>query len=375
MYFFLKSATIISLLTFFSGSAVKADECVEGLHYRKINTSAKQIVHILDIDPTYLNITVAHANGQALGRETVASIAKRHKAIAAVNGGFFKIGDQTDGLPAGILKIHGNWYGIAYRPRGAIGWSNQLQMVLMDRIQTKTRVYLNHHKFPVHAVNQPAIVNRSFLYTDVYGKKAGSLPQGYDVVIQNNQITKLQPSGKTAIPKGGYVYSIGAQALFPHHPIEVGNTATIHVEVIPQFSKQEQYLAWQMVDNIIGGTPLLIHRGKIIKDHAEERVRSSFIFDRYARTAVGILKNGHWVFVVVEQSALSGSAGMTIPDLAAFMKALSAEYALNLDGGGSSTLYINNMVVNHPEGEEEEDHGWTALRPVSDAILILPGSV
>lgn len=63
---------------------------------------------------------------------------------------------------------------------------------------------------------------------------------------------------------------------------------------------------------------------------------------------------------------------MTIPELAVFMQELGCQYALNLDGGGSSTLYINSEVVNHPEGDIDEDYGIETLRPVSDAILILP---
>ncbi len=366
-----KSALILSLLTIFYASTSYSNEILKGLEYKKVTTPAKQTIHILEVDPTHLNITAAHAKEKALGRETVSTIAKRHKAIAAINGGFFKSGESIDGLPAGILKIQGHWYGIAYRARGAIGWSNQLHTVLIDRIQTKTNVFLNHRKFPVHAVNQPGLINKTILYTDAYGKEAGSAPGGYDIVIENNQIVSFEPSGKTQIPRGGYVYSIGAKAKCPNSPIDIGSAATVNIEITPQFLK-ENYLAWQMVDNVIGGSPLLMANSKTIKDHSSEKLRSAFLKERYARTAVGLLEDGHWVFVVVEQSALTGSPGMTIPELTAFMDELGCEYALNLDGGGSSTLYINNAVINHPEGDEDEDYGWHALRPVSDAILILP---
>jgi hypothetical protein len=241
----------------------------------------------------------------------------------------------------------------------------------MDRIQTKTNIYLNHQKFPVHTVNQPGLANKTILYTEAYGKIAGSAPGGLDVVIENNHIINIKPSGETPIHKGRSVYFIGAKAKHPNRPIEIGNIATINIEIIPQFLK-EHYLTWQAVEHVVGGAPLLVYQGKLITDYTLEHLNAAFISERYARTAIGILKNGHWIFVAAEQSALSGSVGMTIPELAHFMQQLGCEYALNLDGGGSSTLYIDKTVVNHPEGEEDEDYRWQALRRVSDAILILP---
>jgi hypothetical protein len=347
------------------------EELLQGLRYWKLTTPVKQQVHILQIDPHQFEIIGAHAKEKALGRETVATIARRHQAIAAINGGFFKMGEAIDGLPAGILKIQGQWYGIAYRYRGAIGWSNHTHQAMIDRIQTKTSVYLNHQKFPVHSVNQPLLPKKAILYTNAYGKQIQSAPGGYDIVIQDNRILDIKPSGNTKIPAGGYVYCIGSKVITPNHPINIGNAATVNIETIPQLLK-EHTMAWQMVDNIIGGTPLLLFRNKIILDHSLERLRSPFIMQRHARTAVGILNNGHWLFVVVEQNAFTGNPGMTIPELAVFMEKMGCEYALNLDGGGSSTLYINNNVVNHPIGDKDEDYGIETLRPISDAILILP---
>lgn len=367
----IKSLLIVSAFSFFIITHLQAEELFEGLRYRKLVTPIQQTIHVMEVDPKHLQIKAAHAKDQALGRETVATIAKRHKAIAAINGGFFKAGELIDGLPAGVLKIHGNWYGVAYQARGAIAWSSESQTVLIDRIQTKTSVYLNHHKYPVNLVNQPGKPNATVLYTSVYGSPAASVPGGYDIKIKDNHILGFEPAGKTPIPKNGYVYSIGPKSRQPRYPLEVDDAATVNIEVIPHFNK-ENYLAWQAADNIIGGSPVLLYNGKVAHNYSSERLRSTFTKERYARTAVGVLGNGHWIFVVVEQSAVTGSPGMTIPELATLMQDLGAEDAINLDGGGSSTFFIDNAVINHPEGDDEEDYGWTALRPVSDAILILP---
>ncbi|WP_395476444.1 phosphodiester glycosidase family protein [Rickettsia endosymbiont of Pantilius tunicatus] len=54
------------------------------------------------------------------------------------------------------------------------------------------------------------------------------------------------------------------------------------------------------------------------------------------------------------------------------MISLGCESAINLDGGGSSTLFMNGKVVNKVTGDEDEGLGEHIQRPVSDAIIILP---
>lgn len=362
-------------------------ELTQGLKYLKQKTSAEQVIHILQANPTLLQIKAAHANEQATGRATVTEIAQKYQAIAAVNGGYFKIGDSIDGLPAGVLKIRNQWYSIAYSSRAAIGWSNSANSSgssrdsrnshsavhsngLIDRIQTKTRLLINHQKFPVHGVNQPASQKKAILYTDAFGSTLDNPDQNYHLVIANNQITDIKTSGSTKIPKGGYVYCVGAKTRILKRSVKINEPAFVNIEVLP--AHKDHYQQWQTVDNIVGGTPLLLYRHKVIRDKTTENKQSTFLMQRHARTAVGLLSNGHWVFVVVEQSPLSGSPGMTIPELAHFMEKLNCESALNLDGGGSSTLYIKDKVVNNPKGDKDEDLGLHTIRAVSDAILIVP---
>jgi exopolysaccharide biosynthesis protein len=74
-------------------------------------------------------------------------------------------------------------------------------------------------------------------------------------------------------------------------------------------------------------------------------------------------RDGTWVLVVVDGRQPQLSRGMTLQELAGLMSSLGCGDALNLDGGGSSTLYIQGSVVNSPSDAGIE-------RPVSDAILI-----
>lgn len=131
-------------------------------------------------------------------------------------------------------------------------------------------------------------------------------------------------------------------------------------------------LQWNSMDHIVGGAPLLIQNGKKIANFTSEMTIETFLTLRHARTAIGVLPNGHWVFVVVDGKQPDFSVGMTINELSDFMDSLGCIDALNLDGGGSSTFVFQNQVINQPtgDGDEKDDH-VRVLRRVSDAILIL----
>ncbi len=115
--------------------------------------------------------------------------------------------------------------------------------------------------------------------------------------------------------------------------------------------------------SIVSGIPLLINHGAIAAKIAEQT--SSFYLKRHARTALGVRANDEVVVVVVEQD------GLTMSELATLMKSLACEYAINLDGGGSSTLYLNGRTINSTIGDVDEANGLNVIRPVSDAILFV----
>lgn len=369
----MKTILVILTLLLFSVPALEAEETIPGMVYRQDNPKPNQKVHVLDIDPSKLTIIAAHAKVGARSRESLEHIAQRYGAIAGINGGFFRRGVNIDGLPAGVLKIKDEWYGPAYRKRAAIGWSAQKVGALIDRIQTKTLVSFNTRNYPTHALNQRGLLQKAVLYTPAYGYYADSISGGTDIVIENGKIIAIKPANadkKTVIPKQGYVYAMGPKFKLATKGLKIGDKAEVHIHVYPK-NKYEQD-AWQEVENIIGGAPLLIYRGKKVQSYSEERVRSDFLTLPHARTAVGILKNGHWVFVVAENNIFNGTLGLTIPELATYMQKLGCEFALNLDGGGSSTLFLKDNVINHPQGDIDEGFGISTVRPISDAILVLP---
>jgi exopolysaccharide biosynthesis protein len=82
------------------------------------------------------------------------------------------------------------------------------------------------------------------------------------------------------------------------------------------------------------------------------------------RTAIGIIDNLHYVFVVSD-GRTSASTGLTLYELAEVMSNLGCTTAYNLDGGGSSTMYFNGQVINNPT-----DGNTSGERKVSDIIYV-----
>ncbi len=82
------------------------------------------------------------------------------------------------------------------------------------------------------------------------------------------------------------------------------------------------------------------------------------------RTAIGMIDTNHFVFVVSD-GRTSDSSGLSLYELAQFMKGLGVKTAYNLDGGGSSTMYFNGNVINNPtSGRSIKERG------VSDIVYI-----
>ena len=122
------------------------------------------------------------------------------------------------------------------------------------------------------------------------------------------------------------------------------------------------------VDNIMTAGPMLLLNG-IMTAQRDDR---TFVTNRHNRTALGTREDGTTILFVVDGRFNGLSEGLSLTELQYVMRWLGCRDAVNLDGGGSTTMYVKGFpddgVVNHPSDNKEYDHD--GQRPVSNAILV-----
>ena len=121
--------------------------------------------------------------------------------------------------------------------------------------------------------------------------------------------------------------------------------------------------------NIMTAGPMLLRRGNLVP----QRDDRTFVTNRHNRTALGLKPDGTTLLVVADGRFKHQAEGLSIPELELVMRWLGCTEAINLDGGGSSTMYVQGKphdgVVNYPSDNHQHDH--EGQRPVSNAILVL----
>lgn len=123
--------------------------------------------------------------------------------------------------------------------------------------------------------------------------------------------------------------------------------------------------AWQRADDVVGGAGLLVEAGLPVIDFAVERMRDDFPVLRHPRTLIGVDRDEAVWLVAVDGRRPDHSVGMSFVELQRLCAYLGLRDALNLDGGGSTTLVVRGEVVNRPTD-------LTGPRAVSDAIVVMP---
>ncbi len=120
--------------------------------------------------------------------------------------------------------------------------------------------------------------------------------------------------------------------------------------------------------NIMTAGPMLIRKGMDIPQRLDRR----FVYARHPRTAIGLKPDGTVVMLVADGRHRGEAEGLSLPELTRILHWIGCCDAVNLDGGGSSTMYIKERgtggIVNHPADNGRFDTG--GQRRVANAILV-----
>ncbi len=152
-------------------------------------------------------------------------------------------------------------------------------------------------------------------------------------------------------------FPLASQIAVPHFK---DSNAVLTPSQLPATAK---FKKWKMQTAVAGG-PVLIQDGKIqISNNEEQRFAGKQINDKHPRTAMGYTADGHLIVMVVEGRNPGIAEGASLTQLAQLMLSAGCVEALNLDGGGSSTMLINGKETIKPSDK-------TGQRPVPAVFII-----
>ena len=322
-----------NILVKYSNSTVK--EIEKGVHHvrmTKIYNNRPVRINIVEISTdinSTLEIEPLIASKTLAAKSKISTIAEKKDAIVAINGGYFK--PQT-GVPLGTLMIDKKVYTGPIYNRVALGFfDNDYKMA---RIKMNSEIITNIGGFKIDNVNQPRMLStHAIVYTRDWGKTTPPSPKyGSQLVVNKGKLVGLTESS-VEIPEEGFVLIAPTKKL---EPMLKAKRFKLSLKTTPE---------WNGVNHIISGGPYLVKNGEIFVDMTAQKL--SAIGGRNPRTAIGYTKDNNLIMLTADGREGS-SIGLTLIELANLMKQLGCIYAMNLDGGGSTVMYVNGEIVNKP---------------------------
>lgn len=322
-------------------------------------------MHVVKVQLRHPEVEVQTAMGQvdSFAMALVSDMARGWPAdagqvVAAVNGDFYHNRGRYPGKPRDLQICRGE---LVSAPAGhACFWIDAAGEPHITNVISRLRMVWPSGSSVALGLNEERGSSRAVLYTSAVGSSTRA-PVGLAVVLERGtnsawlplevgrsytaRVREVREEANTPLTKDTLVVSIGSKLIAGLPAIVPGMTLQIITETSPPL---------EAVQVAVGGGPTLVEGGRVMEWPGLQA--------RHPRSAVGFSRDQ--VFLV-EVDGRQGdlSLGMTFPELAAYMKNLGCESAMNLDGGGSATMWVMGNVINSPsEGR---------ARPAANALVVV----
>lgn len=330
------------------------------------------IVNAIQIDPKVKGVSVkaviagdqVYSTNSAKGRETVSSLAKRTGAVAALNADFFPFtGD--------MLNLHitdGELVSEPYPNRTVFGITKSGNC-LFDTLGFNAKLTASNNSITINGLNRPCGKNEIVAYTNKFSPSTMTTGVMTEVVIKlSGKLTSDTPingtieavnlnTSNTPINENQLVLSGSGVCGNQLKKLTSGDKVNLLFKIIPSKTN-----GWNNVVEAVGGGPRLISDGKITVLDKAEKFQASFASSAHPRSAVGVTNDGKIILAAVD-GRQSISSGVGLKKLAEILLSYKCINAMNLDGGGSTSLANSTGIFNSPsEGSE---------RPVANALAVI----
>lgn len=316
-------------------------EIIRGVNYRYIRRLESfgfvdAYVVTADLNEPHVKLEVLKSKNGGSFLENTYKMAQESDALAAINADFFaqKRGQSGRGSAVGVEIIDGELKSSA---------SVTESMNTLYKGFEENRFYINAFEFDmtvraqngqtdkIKVVNKYDDLKGIVMYTDDWGETSvGSIGGSIEVSVDKDGkvLEKVTEAEGLKIPEGGYtLVSHMSYNTFLLDNVNVGDTISVDIKSVPNLN---------FIETAVGGGGIILNKGNVLTSF------SHTISGRHPRSAVGIDETGTVITLVAIDGRGDKSKGMTMTELGAFMRELGCYTALNLDGGGSTLLAIDN---------------------------------
>ncbi|GAA3083625.1 hypothetical protein JOF29_004455 [Kribbella aluminosa] len=346
-------------------------------------------VQVLTIDPkTFRGKLDATYGPDIERRETTSALATLTGATAAVNAGFFVLDPKSGapGDPAGVGVYDGRLLSeptngrpaLVLGPRGTsvhrFTWRGSVGKLPLDGLNRVPGLIRNcggtaddlPTSKPMHdtTCTDP---DELIAFDASYGASTPSGPGAEVVLDRRGIVTELRPARGGAIPAGGRTVQATGNLVAPLlAAARLGKLLPIRSTLLDERGRP---VPLTRRTTIVNGGPELVRDGRIhVTAAADGMVQATpsfyygWVHKRNPRTFAGVDNQGRTVLITAD-GRNTNSLGLSISEAAAVAKSFHLTQAINLDGGGSTTMVANGTVLNTPSDA-------TGERPVGDALVI-----
>lgn len=305
-----------------------------------------------DLSNQYIKVDTMTNSDSIKTLNTVKSLAAANGAVAATNGGFFNwMKDAMSGYPDGPIVEAGNIVTASseynkYSDSMATFSINNLNQILYDYWKTDITLSApNNTSIPVGQYNKQSRDFTDFTILDKYWS-ANSMgvstdyPDLTEMVVIDGKVSEIRTAAPAIpMPKSGYIVvtkQAGSQIINAN--FKVGDAVGMKISTTPD---------WNKLKMAVTGSAILVKDGQVPSPY------SFIIAGRQPRTIIGSSKDGTQLILVTVDGRQNSSIGMTQDEASQLMLELGAYNALNLDGGGSTTMVARSGpdglgVINSP---------------------------
>jgi hypothetical protein len=344
-------------------------------------SKSTEIMHVIQVDlnnPYVTLNTMIGKNGSVTARQSVSAMAKETKAVAGINGDVFNT--SGDGAPIGAEIVSGQLMVSTSRLEGMYAFAvTKDRKPVIDNFTFEGTVTTGTGlSFPLAGINKSLFyaepdktnshVNALYLYTNAWTaaeRPAGTGTKPTEALVVDGVVQEISVDKEIAapVPANGYVLrGHGTAAKFITDNLPVGTSVSAQYS-LKSLTTGETFdpATFQM---LIGGHTILVDQGKAAAfSRSISGVSGSAA---RARTAVGYSKDGSTAYLItVEENG--GHQGVTLKTLQEMLVKLGVWKAVNLDGGGSTTMVARPLGETAIELAHPTFYG-TTQRLVSNGI-------